>query len=193
MRHRDREQRNRQRDREPRVTAQAAGFVALRVRDRGKPCLASRRIVEYVGGDLVTGRPDRRRRAVRRGERGIEHDPRARQWEINFRARHARDSSYRTLPPAARRPRRSSPEQAGRWSRLACYGARVITTLRISGMTCNGCVKHVDQALRAIPGVSAVEVDLTAGRAHVIHESRQAPVTALVAAVERAGYDAADA
>ncbi len=56
-------------------------------------------------------------------------------------------------------------------------------------MTCNGCVKHVDAALREIPGVSAVEVDLTNGRAKVVHE---APVVALIAAVANAGYEASN-
>ena len=65
----------------------------------------------------------------------------------------------------------------------------MITTLRITGMTCNGCVKHVDKALRSVSGVSAVEVSLPEGRAKIVHEDA-APVTALVAAVESAGYTA---
>jgi copper chaperone len=64
----------------------------------------------------------------------------------------------------------------------------VITTLRVSGMTCNGCVKHVVAALREVPGVSAVEVDLATGRAKVVHA---AELPALVAAVTEAGYEAA--
>ena len=68
----------------------------------------------------------------------------------------------------------------------------MITTLRITGMTCNGCVRHVDKALRAVPGVSSVEVDLAGGRAKIVHEE-SAALTALVAAVQSAGYDAATA
>jgi copper chaperone CopZ len=66
----------------------------------------------------------------------------------------------------------------------------VTTTLRITGMTCNGCVRHVDKALRGVPGVTAVDVDLAAGTATVAHEA-SAPLPALVAAVESAGYEAA--
>lgn len=33
-------------------------------------------------------------------------------------------------------------------------------TLSIEGMVCMNCVKHVDKALREIPGVQSVEVDL---------------------------------
>jgi copper chaperone CopZ len=66
----------------------------------------------------------------------------------------------------------------------------VITTLRITGMTCNGCVKHVDQALREVPGVTAVEVSLPDATAKVVHEE-SAQISALLAAVESAGYEAA--
>jgi copper chaperone len=66
----------------------------------------------------------------------------------------------------------------------------VITTLRITGMTCNGCVKHVDKALREVQGVRAVDVNLAEGTAKVVHEET-APVPALLAAVESAGYEAA--
>ncbi|HLL25618.1 MAG TPA: heavy metal-associated domain-containing protein [Kofleriaceae bacterium] len=67
----------------------------------------------------------------------------------------------------------------------------MITTLRVSGMTCNGCVKHVDAALREVPGVSAVEVDLAAGHAKVVHEDI-APPAVLIAAVGEAGYQASE-
>ena len=65
----------------------------------------------------------------------------------------------------------------------------MITTLRITGMTCNGCVKHVDKALREVPGVTAVEVSLPAATAKVVHEE-SAQISALLAAVESAGYEA---
>ncbi len=64
----------------------------------------------------------------------------------------------------------------------------MVTTLRIIGMTCNGCVKHVDKALRSLPGVSAVEVSLADHHARVVHDPQQSPVPGLVAAVEAAGY-----
>lgn len=59
-------------------------------------------------------------------------------------------------------------------------------------MTCNGCVKHVDGALRSLPGVTAVEVDLAAGQAHVVHDER-ASLGAMIAAVDEAGYQATSA
>ena len=66
----------------------------------------------------------------------------------------------------------------------------MITTLRITGMTCNGCVKHVDAALRAVPGVSAVDVKLADHQAQVVHDPERSPIASLVAAVALAGYEA---
>ena len=66
----------------------------------------------------------------------------------------------------------------------------MITTLGISGMTCNGCVKHVDKALRALSGVSAVEVSLAGAQARIVHDPEAAPVQRLLAAVTEAGYEA---
>jgi len=60
--------------------------------------------------------------------------------------------------------------------------------MRITGMTCNGCVRHVDKALRAVPGVTAVEVALP-DRAKVVHADEVA-AAALAAAVAAAGYAA---
>jgi copper chaperone CopZ len=65
----------------------------------------------------------------------------------------------------------------------------VITTLRIAGMSCNNCVRHVGDALRAVPGVTAVEVSLPERRATVTHGDVAG--ADLVAAVESAGYEAA--
>ena len=61
--------------------------------------------------------------------------------------------------------------------------------LVIEGMGCDGCVAAVDEALRKVPGVRRVRVDLAAGSAEV---EAEAPVAAapLVEAVDRAGYDA---
>jgi copper chaperone CopZ len=66
----------------------------------------------------------------------------------------------------------------------------VTTELTITGMTCNGCVRHVDKALRAVPGVTAVEVVLVEHRARIVHDATAQPV-ALIAAIEEAGYQAA--
>jgi Cu+-exporting ATPase len=57
-------------------------------------------------------------------------------------------------------------------------------------MTCNRCVKHVDDALRGLPGVTAVEVDLAGEQARIAHDPEVSPVPGLIAAIEDAGYQA---
>ena len=59
--------------------------------------------------------------------------------------------------------------------------------LKIEGMTCRHCVMAVTRALRAVPGVSAVDVSLESGRAVV---GGTAEPVLLVRAVEQEGYRA---
>ena len=43
----------------------------------------------------------------------------------------------------------------------------MIIELNISGMNCQHCVKAVTEAIRSVPGVESVEVDLARGLARV--------------------------
>lgn len=54
-------------------------------------------------------------------------------------------------------------------------------------MTCQNCVRHVEEALRALPGVRTVSVDLAAGSASI---DARTPLSreALAAALDEAGY-----
>lgn len=61
------------------------------------------------------------------------------------------------------------------------------TTLSIQGMNCAGCAEKVEAALRGIPGVATVAVDLAHGTAVV--EGGGEPVN-LVSAVQTAGFRA---
>lgn len=65
-----------------------------------------------------------------------------------------------------------------------------MTELTITGMTCGHCTAAVKKALEKVVGVASADVDLAAGRATV---SGNAPVAALVAAVQDEGYQAAPA
>jgi Cu+-exporting ATPase len=58
-------------------------------------------------------------------------------------------------------------------------------TYHVTGMTCGGCVRHVDKAIRATPGVTDVAVDLASGTAKV---TGTATFEALSASVAEAGY-----
>ena len=64
------------------------------------------------------------------------------------------------------------------------------TTLSIDGMTCGHCVKSVQKALAAIPGVRTVDVQLANGTATVVHDGVATGV--LTEAIVRAGYTVPD-
>ena len=42
-----------------------------------------------------------------------------------------------------------------------------LVTLKVDGMTCANCVRHVGDALRGVPGVHRADVDLKKGEARV--------------------------
>ena len=56
----------------------------------------------------------------------------------------------------------------------------------IQGMTCGGCAKHVEKALRSVPGVTGVIVDVAQGTAAV---DGTAAFEAMAASVAAAGYE----
>src|SRR5437764_11779095 len=62
--------------------------------------------------------------------------------------------------------------------------------LVVTGMTGASCVASVEDALRGVPGVRSADVNLATERARVEVDPARADVTALVRAVERAGYGA---
>ena len=62
--------------------------------------------------------------------------------------------------------------------------------LRVEGMTCDSCARHVEQALAKVPGVKGVEVSYPEGRAQVSPPSGLDP-RALITAVKASGYAAA--
>ncbi len=64
------------------------------------------------------------------------------------------------------------------------------TELKVDGMTCGSCVASVTKALKRVPGVQDVEVDLGSGIARVHGEHAAHQVPELVAALGEAGYAA---
>lgn len=58
----------------------------------------------------------------------------------------------------------------------------------VKGMTCENCVRHVEKALQAVPGVASVTVDLPAAQATVEYDPAVATLEAMSAAVTEAGY-----
>ena len=62
------------------------------------------------------------------------------------------------------------------------------TVLKIDGMSCDHCVKHVKEALEGTAGVKSAKVNLKKGNAEVEHGDG-ASLEAMKAAVEEAGYE----
>jgi Cu+-exporting ATPase len=64
------------------------------------------------------------------------------------------------------------------------------TELAITGMTCASCVSRVEKVLSRVPGVTQASVNLATERAHVV--AAHPDLAALIAAVHKAGYGAAE-
>ena len=61
----------------------------------------------------------------------------------------------------------------------------------IEGMTCASCVARVERAIKKVPGVSAVSVNLATERARVGYDGKPGTAAALLEAVGSAGYTTA--
>ena len=59
--------------------------------------------------------------------------------------------------------------------------------LKVTGMSCPNCVRHVKEAIESLPGAENVRVDLELGEA----EFEGVEADAAIAAVEEEGYEAA--
>ena len=64
---------------------------------------------------------------------------------------------------------------------------RAMTTFKVSGMTCANCVRHVTEAVNAVPGVMSVDVNLDAATATV---EGTADTASVIDAIVGAGYEA---
>ncbi|HZF55822.1 MAG TPA: heavy metal-associated domain-containing protein [Polyangiaceae bacterium] len=63
------------------------------------------------------------------------------------------------------------------------------TLLDVAGMSCHSCVRHINEALDELPGVSKVEVRLDDGKVLVQHDPGAAPADRLIEALRDAGYE----
>ncbi len=61
-------------------------------------------------------------------------------------------------------------------------------TLPISGMTCASCVSHVEGALKELPGVSNVTVNLATNKANLSYDPQRLKLDDMLAAVRDVGY-----
>jgi len=60
-------------------------------------------------------------------------------------------------------------------------------TVRVSGMTCEHCVRSVTEELSELAGVERVEVDLASGTSTIVSAAPIDPAD-IASAVEEAGY-----
>ena len=65
-----------------------------------------------------------------------------------------------------------------------------ITSIRIDGMSCQGCVSNVTGVLGALAGVRSAEVSLEHGSATVRFDPATVSRETLCAAIDDAGFDA---
>lgn len=61
-------------------------------------------------------------------------------------------------------------------------------SLPISGMTCASCVSHVESALKELPGVSNVTVNLATNKANLAYDPQRLKLDDMLAAVRDVGY-----
>jgi copper chaperone len=64
------------------------------------------------------------------------------------------------------------------------------TVIKVSGMTCQGCVRSVTRVLEAVPGVESVRVSLERGEAALRYDPSRADASQFRQAVEEAGFEA---
>ncbi len=60
--------------------------------------------------------------------------------------------------------------------------------LKITGMTCGGCVNSVTHVLKAISGIDDVKVSLPTGEASVQYNEKVTSPDQMVSAIKAAGY-----
>ncbi len=82
-------------------------------------------------------------------------------------------------------------EQIGYGARLSAPPESSIKTtdVIVGGMTCAACVRRVENALKAVPGVEDASVNLATSRARVVYTPKLADWSAIRASIEDAGYE----
>ncbi len=67
-----------------------------------------------------------------------------------------------------------------------------LTTLAVENMHCGGCMRKVEAALTAVPGVASARANLSARRVTAMHSATGVSAPDLVDALDRAGFKAAE-
>ncbi len=65
---------------------------------------------------------------------------------------------------------------------------KIVQHFPIQGMTCGNCLRHVEQALKNLSGISQLEVNLDKHEARVEYDSTLLTREAMASALNDAGY-----
>jgi P-type Cu+ transporter len=88
-------------------------------------------------------------------------------------------------------PMQTSPQALKKAVEEIGYSAALNTAdLQVTGMTCASCVANVQKAVRALPGVANIVVNLAAASARVEYSPDITPVSEIIKAVKDLGYGA---
>jgi len=63
-----------------------------------------------------------------------------------------------------------------------------VAILKVEGMTCPSCIRHVEAALHEIEGIGKVKVELKEGKVVVEHDPASATTEQMISALAEAGY-----
>lgn len=66
------------------------------------------------------------------------------------------------------------------------------TILKVDGMSCEHCVKAVNNAVSALPGIETVSVDLSEGKVEVTYNSDVTSLDKIKFEIEDQGYEIVD-
>lgn len=67
-----------------------------------------------------------------------------------------------------------------------------IVRLNIEGMTCSACASRVEKSLKALDGITTVNVNINTNKATIKYNSSDIKVRDMISAVEKAGYKASE-
>jgi Cu+-exporting ATPase len=95
-----------------------------------------------------------------------------------------KDESDRAREDATRAPH----ERTARDESLRHEGEAARVDLPLTGMTCAACARRIERRLAKVPGVRASHVNFATARATVEYDSNRTRTSALVEAIESAGY-----
>lgn len=85
---------------------------------------------------------------------------------------------------AADRPAPAAPA-----ARAGAAAATATAVIPVKGMSCGGCVAHVNEEVGKVPGVKSVDTSLDDARTTVVYDPAKVSPEQLAKAIAKAGYE----